>query len=361
MCTDVEWVPCPDCTEDMFTKDSYRYFSETTKDGDTISFAMKNNCEGATLQNGIYSLATMVVVTLGLFGTGIYLKGKEIEFDEDEQTASDYSIVIKNPPSDAADAGEWKEFFHKTFGVYVSMCTVAMDNIPLIEKLVERRELQQGIKTKMGPSVSLEFDNLKNLASEERSKRGIIRKTIAKIRRGVPEIVKRIETLEDEIRELASKEVNTKMVFVTFETEAAQRKVLSIMKSKQGLTKKYCFRGEFLDVAEPPEPSSVRWKNLDDNLNKVFESMILPNLACIALIVGAAYLVRHMTDTYGSGPAAITISLLNLSIPRIAQFLTEREIHANEGTWQTSLFIKICIFRWVNTAIVTSLITVSKQ
>ena len=41
----------------------------------------------------------------------IYLNRQAVIFDEDEQTAQDYSIVITKPPSDAIDPEEWRYFF----------------------------------------------------------------------------------------------------------------------------------------------------------------------------------------------------------------------------------------------------------
>ena len=41
----------------------------------------------------------------------------------------------------------------------------------------------------------------------------------------------------------------------------------------------------------------------------------------------------------------------------MAKFITDYEGHRNESKLQTSLYIKIAAFRWVNTSIVTTVIT----
>lgn len=48
---------------------------------------------------------------------------------------------------------------------------------------------------------------------------------------------------------------------------------------------------------------------------------------------------------------------MNLAFPEVAKFFTDFEGHRNESRLQTSLYIKIAAFRWVNTAIVITYIT----
>jgi hypothetical protein len=51
------------------------------------------------------------------------------------------------------------------------------------------------------------------------------------------------------------------------------------------------------------------------------------------------------------------VSVFNLSFPQLAKYITDFEGHRNESKLQTSLYIKIAAFRWVNTSIVTTVIT----
>jgi len=343
----------------MFSVDElYRFKTFTSSNGDQLPFAMKNNCDGATLSAGVYSIATMFVVALGMVLTSIYLKAIEVDFDEDEQTAQDYSIVVNNPPADATDATEWKQYFRKKFGVVVTIATIVTDNDDLVKKLVLRREFLQHIKSKVGPSEPLDIDNLARLASEIVGKRNCVHSVFAKVSKGVPELVASIQVLDEKINDLAAQHRNVTTVFITFETEAAQRKVLSIMKTNEQYDARYCFREDFLLVEEPGEPSSIRWQDLNESSSKAFVRFIIPTVLTLGMIVAAAFLVREVRN-YGPSYAAVTISLLNIFFPGIAKKLTNLEIHRNQGGRQTSLYVKICIFRWVNTAIVTTIITVS--
>jgi len=355
-------VPCVGCTADMFSSDEgYRIENLTSSQGTEYPFAIKNNCDGATFTTGIYNLATIFVIIVGMLITSMYLQRKEVAFDEDEQTAQDYSIKILNPLEDARDPLEWKQFFGKKFGVHVTVCTIVMDNDVLIKKLVYRRELLQKIKTKVGPSYDMDdMDALQKVASDIESKRNILQRGLAKIFAGVPESFARIGALDDEIKTLASEEKNVTKVFITFETEAAQRKVLSILPEKED-NENYSFRKEiFLQVAEPAEPSAIRWKDLNKSNQSRWARFIIPTLLTGGSIIAAAFLVNEMR-AYGALYAAVTISVLNYVCPTAAKALTNTEIHPNEGSKQASLYIKIAIFRWVNTAIVTTVITVSNE
>jgi hypothetical protein len=53
----------------------------------------------------------------------------------------------------------------------------------------------------------------------------------------------------------------------------------------------------------------------------------------------------------------VCISAFNLGFPEVAKYITDFEAHRNESKLQTSLYWKIAAFRWVNTAIVTTVIT----
>jgi threonine/homoserine/homoserine lactone efflux protein len=51
------------------------------------------------------------------------------------------------------------------------------------------------------------------------------------------------------------------------------------------------------------------------------------------------------------------LEAFNLGYPQLAKFITNFESHRNESKVQTSLYVKIAAFRWVNTAIVITYIT----
>ena len=155
----------------------------------------------------------------------------QIEFDEDEQTANDYSIHIHNPPGNASDPEEFRQFFSQ-FGE-VSNCTICLNNDELVRVLVKRRECYLRIFRKVGKSF-VSDEEIHQKASEERLKleTQCLKRTFKKCilyPLGIHSISKLEETikkLEEEIRQLVQKEYPVTNVFVVFETETAQRACL---------------------------------------------------------------------------------------------------------------------------------------
>jgi hypothetical protein len=97
ICTRQVWVPCPNCNFTDWERrnaDDRFGFVETPTNGN-LTFALHNDCEGATLQQGMISFGTLLLFLVGILCMNRYQKRKEVEFDEDEQTAQDYSIRIR--------------------------------------------------------------------------------------------------------------------------------------------------------------------------------------------------------------------------------------------------------------------------
>ena len=97
------WVPCPacNCTEEVGRRrDSNdvlfgnRCGIAEDSEGNNFTVALRNDCNAAISQLGWANYATLVFVLLAIGYLGYYLKNQEIQFDEDEQTAQDYSIRI---------------------------------------------------------------------------------------------------------------------------------------------------------------------------------------------------------------------------------------------------------------------------
>ena len=346
----------------MFRDDASRFQYFSNAEGEELPFALKNHCEAAKFTVGLCNLGAAIVVILGMVVSSFSLRNMEVEFDEDAQTAADYSIKIINPPDDAHDANEWRIFFRKNFRSQVSICTIVVDNDRLVHKLVHRRELLQKIKSIVGPKESLKEDNLKKLSSAIKIKRSCVREVWAKLFSGVPEYYAKIQACDEEIRDIASEKKAVTSVFVTFESEAAQRKVLTIMNTEDGYKKKYCFRGDkFLNVIEPAEPSGIRWNDVDVPDSTFYGSLVAPFVITIGLIAASAFLFVTIRKYRTSQQGAFAIALANYFFPLIAKALTDFEKHRNHGSRQTSLYVKITFFRWINTAIIVTIVTVRIQ
>ena len=373
ICTNQVWVPCPDCNVNDFegSEDRLAVLNATGANGNTVSlmFALRNDCDGATLQQGLVNYGTLLFFLLGIVVVNAYQRYREIKYDEDEQTAQDYSIVITNPPPDATNPEEWRAFFREKFDdVHVTACTIAVDNDFLVRSLLERRECMQKIELLLEPGTSLDELNLARIAAQIERERSLFDKLLAMVVPGIPELLGRVTILASRVQGLAQQDYPAKNVFITFETEAAQREVLSALSvgliaayfnttKVMAQSPQYLFRGELLlNVHEPEEPSTVRWQDLNAKLPEKLKSLCTTTLSTMGAIVIIALLI-YTLHALNATWAALAIAVVNVIFPIFAKLLTQAESHASESSKQTSLYFKISVFRWVNTAIIITIIT----
>eukprot|EP00571_Detonula_confervacea_P000752 CAMPEP_0172323196 /NCGR_PEP_ID=MMETSP1058-20130122/48111_1 /TAXON_ID=83371 /ORGANISM="Detonula confervacea, Strain CCMP 353" /LENGTH=1558 /DNA_ID=CAMNT_0013039143 /DNA_START=34 /DNA_END=4710 /DNA_ORIENTATION=- len=370
ICTEQVWVPCPTCTVDEFDTARSRIAGATTvtPDGElqTLVFALKNTCDGAKFQVGIVNMASLGFILLAIAALSLYQRRKQIIFDEQEQTAQDYSIEISNPPADSTEPEEWKEFFESRFSGHLTCCTVTIDNDLLVKALAERREVLFEIEEKFKEGATLNTLTLSELAAKIEHGRQFLGRFKSRLSPGVPELVGRLTVLNARIQGLAQQEYRATRVFCTFETENAQRQVLSRMtvgsmaamkNNTHKINPNLLFRGEHvLLVREAEEPSTIRWMDLDETFSTKLKQMSITTLISLACTLAVAVIValcRRKSAAY----AALAISISNALFPMVAKALTNFEAHPSESGKQSSLYVKIAIFRWVVTAIVITIIT----
>lgn len=104
-CNKRSWVPCSTCecvpesirltAEEL--KASPYLPTERCKVVDNVTYALRNECGEIPIRVGLTHLATVIVFLVALFALGIFIERETKRFDEDEQTAQDYSIRISNP------------------------------------------------------------------------------------------------------------------------------------------------------------------------------------------------------------------------------------------------------------------------
>ena len=371
VCTDQEWVPCPNCTMDDFKDTPYRVQNVTGLDENDktidLMFALKNNCDGAILSVGMVNFATTIFVMISMVIMKIYLTRMEVKFDEDEQTAQDYSIVVRNPPRDAVAPEVWRDFFMTIFnGVHVTCCTVVVDNDELIRSLVSRRELLNSISGSLSDENDFSVENLKKTADKIESERNIIQKVIAKLFGGVPAKYHQLVVLNERIIELSQQSHRASSVFVTFEKEQSQRWVLEKMNvspwdaSKQRVNAvsdpNLLFGGSHVClVEEPAEPSAIRWQDLHETRMEQATKFITTGFI-LCLLFASYVVVKAVREIYPSY-SAFVISISNSIFPSLAKTLSKFERHVNEERRQVWLYVKIAIFRCVNTVLLVFIIT----
>ena len=105
ICTDTMWVPCPGCGNHEDDFDATRLANGTLQsDPNTVVyFALRNLCEGANWEQGVNHLCVAAFMFISICVLSWLLLKGELKFDEDNLTASDYSVRVLDPPEDAID------------------------------------------------------------------------------------------------------------------------------------------------------------------------------------------------------------------------------------------------------------------
>jgi len=185
-------------------------------------------------------------------------------------------------------------------------------------------------------------------------------------------LLEKIQEVEREIFEMTKKNYSVAQVFITFNREKTQRKVLREFSSSgsnivnqrtSAFPSKYLFRGKHvLRVKRPVEPSAILWEQTNRSL--VIQIMVQIAFAILAiLLIAAGGFIVYICQNYTSGiflgltATSISISVLNTISPRAMLFFAKYENHGTEGDKQKSIFFKLVLFRLANTAVILYIIT----
>ena len=272
-----------------------------------------------------------------------------------------FYLIQKNPPKKESsnDPEVWKVWFESTFDVEVAGVTVALDNEKLIKALVRRRQLICRMQEMMPHIEDFDIDDLEsNLGECEIVPRW--RQVLC--RAATPESVYLSILKEDSIiADLSNETYTAASIFVTFQEQAQQQKVLDhliLPKLRQKmLEQKYIFDDVILQVVEPAEPSAIRWHDLHTSNCVRVVQVFFTTLMSFGLIVGGAFVIVNARKI-SPELAALAITCFNLITPTVVRLMTRLfESHPDESSASASVYVKITALRWTNTAIVTTFIT----
>jgi hypothetical protein len=87
VCTTFRWVVCEDCTPNEWSsnEEENRFGRVFNDDGTTnTTLVLKNECDGGQLEQGIVNWATLLLLILGASLLSVYLRAREVRFDEDK-------------------------------------------------------------------------------------------------------------------------------------------------------------------------------------------------------------------------------------------------------------------------------------
>lgn len=178
-----------------------------------------------------------------------------------------------------------------------------------------------------------------------------------------------LQVKTDRIKKLQNKVYKVTRVFVTFETEEAQQTTLLALKTgKRQLWKEkdfppdMLFKKKALLVEEAEEPTSIRYLDLQVGFWTSLLQSTFTFILTILMIVVSDYLIVTTRKRRGTVLAGNLTTALNFLFPFILKRLMMAfEQHKSESTWQTSLYLRLTLFRWFNSAILARLYTPFKR
>jgi len=308
--------------------------------------------------------------------------------DAQEQTAKDYSIIVRDPPGDSKDLGEWIQFFKTATGrsqeepsdiVYI---TLALDNSNLLKACVKKRTILKELwKTclrspknthptpdEMSKSEE-EFNRVAGETTSETPKKKLMAWEILKHFIVAPSqdyLINHLIDCYQEIKLLADKDYKVVKVFVTFETEREQRACLRALKigrfqsaldtafSKNSQVHR--FRNEILDVAPAPEPEEIEWENLHISRWRLVLDFV-GGLILYLPILGLLCLTLKIIFQQSAWFAGICIAICNNLLPKLLHYFVRLGKYPTTSLREKSLVLKLIISQWTTTALVVWYIT----
>lgn len=378
VCTNTEWVVCTDCKADDWDRDKERYAIGLDPDGTEVVLTLRNFCRGADTINGVTNFVTLLLVIVSVSIFSYYLRLREVRYDEDKVTTTDYSVVVRNPPEEALDPDKWRDFFSQfaTDGDQVTVVTVALNNRALVKKLLTRRIFCNQLRSKLPVGTDLDDEVALRVAvdqfNQEKSEQevGCIGKILARIVTPIlnsinmllapDDLVEKINTLTEEIKDLQNEKYGATEVYITFETEEGQRTALDaltvgqidlLMNRTHSVPPECLFEGKILQVEQPTEPNAVRWLDLSYSFIEKAVRRLIALSFTLGMIVFASLIISKARSRAGAWLAGPLTTVFNSTIPQIIKILMMIEPHSTEGGYQASMYLKITLFRWTLSAI----------
>jgi len=363
ICTRTAYQPCPSCTMDDMKERGDGWIIEGTSpdpdDDSIVMFIKKNQC-AINESFGAISLSVVFFVTLSMFIFFFNQRRMRYKLDAQDHTTSDYSIHISNPPYNAKDPQIWKEFFEKRFDdLHVTLCTVVLKNDDLIAKMAERQKLLAKLKALLPKHFKFCSSDLERTVLQCSEPGVLSRLLFCSV--GPKDLYDKILKIDVEIEQISTNDFPTSGVFVTFETEEMQQRVLAEMTfpslCSHVVDSKFKWGGHVvLEIDEPDEPSSIRWADIDETLGTRARQRIVSFLFTIGLIIFGAYCITWVHNNEPSNTAYLIVAF-NIFTPFVVRMVSSYESYYSQTSYAASVYLKITAFRWINTAIVTAVIT----
>jgi hypothetical protein len=295
--------------------------------------------------------------------------------------------MVCDPDVDAVDPDEWERFFSK-YGT-VAAVSVVLDNNDLLSRFAARRSLRDTLQhcpyvqwwPGLSPLWRQRFNSLgfgrdriywmeqytKNELELQVTPRVLLLKQMAANSSRCPCTVLQLYTnLQDDQGEPL--QFHAAKIFVSFETQVDHDHALDVL--QQGaipaalnqatdLDQSDWFRGtNVLSVCEAPEPDGIFFNNVGQSTMEQMAMQRLVMRLLLCFFMYAEYSVVRRVNGYFPEAAGLIISVCNAIVPATLHMVSGLlEVHETVQEQVTSVYNKISLFRYFNTAIIIYLLT----
>lgn len=340
---------------------------------------MRNDCPLKMAQLHI-DFVVLAILCLYCLIAGVTQNRTKAYLDALEQTAADYSIVVKDPNANAWNPDEWEMYFRQ-FGP-VKFVTVAVHNHRLLSALAHKRYMEDMLRME-SPDHAVIKQAMQQAVDGNLPGAYTSRSLLLKIQqkfgmhRNLPYWVGELHKQRKHIEALVKHEAyRVWSVFVMFETEEGQRRCLkdtrvglcsTVLDWKHSqFPRELRFRGtNILQIEQAVEPSSVQWKNVGVAWRWRFMQQVVTVTVVVGMMVGVYFLALELKNSVVGGKdededkrrrnlyiLAYTLSFTDYLGCKVLSYLDLLEQHQTKEREQLSTLNKLLLFRCFNSALV---------
>ena len=326
---------------------------------------------------GVSDIMCCIIICIFAIIAAYFEKKTVTEIDLSQQTTQDYSVECSNPPLNCMDMNVYYDFFSK-FGEVV-LISIATTNGELLKALADRKAVEstlQGLIAAADAEIKSRPVENRNSSGTKRDASGDMEPRTSSIdinkydkvqlsflqRIGfaptIKSCFKKLHQLNVDIQHLCTQEYEPWRVYVTYNTEEAQRNCLaktnvgkfSVFMNKVD-NEEVLLYGKTLEIGEAPEPDDIIYENSHYRFLRRLSSWVISYVCCGGVLLASFFIIESLSGN-GDILVAIFIAIVNAMLPAVLKLMTQLvEIHTTERDVQKSMLLKLVVARCVNSAI----------
>ncbi|CAM9490348.1 unnamed protein product [Pylaiella littoralis] len=325
-------------------------------------------------KNGVPDL--IVTLMLVLFALAARkLENVAVEsIDTAQQTPQDYSVCIHSPPR--APGLSDPDTYRDKFCVHgeIVFITICLDNGSLLKTVAKKRVIEHQLhalhgKVELAKREGKEEDGAKLATQTTADLKGWQAWLQSKLGLFATKdyLEKSLKDTNERLKGLSQRHYDPKRVYITFQTEHAQRKCLKAVETGLWEEQVAKFRGKVpnpeaviagrvVRIDEAEEPSDVLWENIDTSIIHRMTTWALSGFLSAAFLTGSFFILSAVFTSGLIG--AIFVALVNALLPLVIRVLTLAiEVHKSLTQMQASMMFKLVTARAINSAFLLFIIT----